>query len=68
MGSYDFSNDLLPGAVAFANLEILNRGLASSNGAVSIKIEPLSQLISIENQLVEIGELNFGKKILLVLS
>jgi carboxypeptidase T len=62
LGSYDFSNDLLPGALAFANLEILNRGLASSSGAVSIKIEPLSQLISIENQLVEIGELNSWQK------
>ena len=58
LGSYDFSNDLLPGAVAFVNLEILNRGLTGANGAVSIKIEPLSQLISIENQIVEIGELN----------
>ena len=62
LGSYDFSNDLLPGAVVFANLEILNRGLTGSNGAISIKIEPLSQLISIENQLVEIGELNSWQK------
>ena len=62
LGSYDFSNDLLPGAVVFVNLEILNRGLTGSNGAVSIKIEPLSQLINVENQLVEIEELNSWQK------
>ena len=62
LGSYDFSNDLLPGAVVSVNLEILNRGLTGSNGAVSIKIEPLSQLINVENQLVEIEELNSWQK------
>ena len=55
--SYEFSENPLD-SLEKLNLIVLNRGLEQSNGAVSIFLEPISQLISIDNHIVEIEELN----------
>ena len=55
--SYEFSENPLD-SLEKLSLIVLNRGLEPSNGSVSIFLEPISQLVSIDNHIVEIEELN----------
>lgn len=55
--SYEFSENPLD-SLEKLNLIVLNRGLEPSNGAVSISLEPISQLVSIDTHIVVIEELN----------